>query len=181
LSAPRELYLVSGDREERVLAEKVATSRYRVSLGDRVYDVDAVGGGVTWSLLVGGRQCESTVIETGSSSGRIEYSVSTGLDAQRVEVLEPLAYLTARRGRGQERDRTGVAKAYMPGRVVSFLVQEGEVVAQGQSVLVLEAMKMENEIASEAAGIVTKIYVEKGAAVEAGDPLFEVSPRPDSA
>ena len=66
--------------------------------------------------------------------------------------------------------------AQMPGRVVAVLVEEGEAVAAGQGLVVLEAMKMENEIQAEAAGVVTKILVEAGQAVEGGDPLFEVGP-----
>ena len=62
----------------------------------------------------------------------------------------------------------------MPGRVVEILVQEGEEVTAGQGVLVLEAMKMENEIRAEHDGTITKIHVQPGQAVEGGDPLFEM-------
>ena len=64
----------------------------------------------------------------------------------------------------------------MPGRVVALLVAQGDQVEPGQGVLVLEAMKMENEIAAEAAGVVSQFFVEEGQAVEGGDPLFEVEP-----
>ncbi len=64
----------------------------------------------------------------------------------------------------------------MPGRVVALLVDEGDEVEPGQGVVVLEAMKMENEIAAEHGGVVTKVHVEPGQAVEGGDPLFELGP-----
>jgi pyruvate carboxylase subunit B len=63
----------------------------------------------------------------------------------------------------------------MPGRVVKFLVSEGDEVISGQGLVVLEAMKMENEITAERAGTVRKILVEEGQAVEGGDSLFELS------
>jgi pyruvate carboxylase subunit B len=62
----------------------------------------------------------------------------------------------------------------MPGRVVELLVEVGQEVASGQGLVVLEAMKMENEILAESAGVVRQILVEPGQAVEAGDPLLEM-------
>jgi biotin carboxyl carrier protein len=62
----------------------------------------------------------------------------------------------------------------MPGRVVEILAAEGERVEAGQGVLVLEAMKMKNEIQAESAGVVTRILVDEGQTVEGGDPLFEM-------
>jgi biotin carboxyl carrier protein len=62
----------------------------------------------------------------------------------------------------------------MPGRVVSLMVEEGQEVADGEGLVVLEAMKMENEIRAETAGVVRKILVTEGQTVEGGDPLFEI-------
>ena len=64
--------------------------------------------------------------------------------------------------------------AYMPGRVVAVLVEQGHRVEVGQGIVVLEAMKMENEIRAEVAGVVTKLHVRPGQSVEGGDPLFEI-------
>jgi biotin carboxyl carrier protein len=62
----------------------------------------------------------------------------------------------------------------MPGRVVAVLAEEGARVEAGQGVVVLEAMKMENEIRAERAGTLARLHVRPGQAVEGGDPLFEV-------
>ena len=64
--------------------------------------------------------------------------------------------------------------AYMPGRVVTLLVAAGDEVQAGQGVLVLEAMKMENEIQAERQGVIRRLLVKPGQAVEGGDPLFEM-------
>ena len=61
--------------------------------------------------------------------------------------------------------------ASMPGKVVRFLVEENAQVEAGQGVVVVEAMKMQNEIKSPKAGIVVKLAVAAGAAVNAGDVL----------
>ena len=61
--------------------------------------------------------------------------------------------------------------APMPGKVVRFLVGENAPVEAGQGVVVVEAMKMQNEIKSPKKGIVVKLAVAEGAAVNAGDVL----------
>jgi biotin carboxyl carrier protein len=62
----------------------------------------------------------------------------------------------------------------MPGRVAAVLVEAGAQVAAGTGIVVLEAMKMQNEIQAERAGVVRQIFVEPGQAVDGGDPLFEL-------
>lgn len=76
-----------------------------------------------------------------------------------------------------ETPNTGaVIKAPMPGRVVRIPVIPGDCVAAGAGLLVLEAMKMENEIKSAAAGVVTAVLVTPGQAVEKGQILIELGP-----
>lgn len=70
--------------------------------------------------------------------------------------------------------RPGDVTTSMPGTVIDILVQEGETVTAGQSVLVLEAMKMESEIPAPMAGTVIKIHVNKGQGVNPDDALIEI-------
>jgi biotin carboxyl carrier protein len=65
--------------------------------------------------------------------------------------------------------------APMPGTILDILVSEGQKVNKGDIVLILEAMKMENEIAAIADGVVSKIYTSKSTNVSAGDPLLTIS------
>jgi biotin carboxyl carrier protein len=62
----------------------------------------------------------------------------------------------------------------MPGRVVRLAVETGQKVEVGDVLLVLEAMKMENEIRAEAAGSVASVAVQAGASVAAGDTLLVI-------
>lgn len=64
--------------------------------------------------------------------------------------------------------------APMPGTILDILVTEGQTVKKGEIILILEAMKMENEIAAAADGTVAKIYTSKSATVSAGDPLLTI-------
>ena len=68
----------------------------------------------------------------------------------------------------------GSVKSVMPGVVVSLLASEGDEVEEGQPLLVLEAMKMQNEIAAPAAGTVRLIHVKEGEAVSAGAKLVDL-------
>lgn len=66
-------------------------------------------------------------------------------------------------------------KAPMPGSVIEVKVSEGDKVESGDVLLVLEAMKMENELTASTAGTVTEILVKKGDTVNSGDPLVTLS------
>jgi glutaconyl-CoA/methylmalonyl-CoA decarboxylase subunit gamma len=68
----------------------------------------------------------------------------------------------------------GVIKSPMPGRVVRVLVAVGDEVAEGAACVVVEAMKMENELVASRAGKVKVVHVQPGATVESGAPLVEV-------
>jgi 3-methylcrotonyl-CoA carboxylase alpha subunit len=67
-----------------------------------------------------------------------------------------------------------VVNAPMPGLVKAVLVEPGAEVSAGTRLVVLEAMKMENEITAPRAGRVTKVHIEAGTVVEAGKPLITV-------
>lgn len=63
----------------------------------------------------------------------------------------------------------------MPGIILSILVDEGQIVSAGDPLLVLEAMKMENEIHAPRSGMVKKILVRQGSDVRQGTPLIELA------
>jgi biotin carboxyl carrier protein len=83
---------------------------------------------------------------------------------------------TARRDRGAGAGEEGrrLLKAVMPGRIVRVLVHPGEKVTRGQGIIVVEAMKMENELASPKDGTVTGILVSESDRVESGAPLVVI-------
>jgi biotin carboxyl carrier protein len=69
---------------------------------------------------------------------------------------------------------SGVVRAPMPGRVVKVLVEPGTKVEKGAAVVVVEAMKMENELSAPATGVVERVVVTAGDAVERGAALVEI-------
>ena len=94
-----------------------------------------------------------------------------------VEVLDERGrHIRQLTGSGQGKSGESALKAPMPGLVVRVDVEPGQAVVEGQGVLVLEAMKMENELRASAAATVVTVRVTPGAAVEKGDVLVEYSP-----
>ena len=69
----------------------------------------------------------------------------------------------------------GTIKAVMPGVILDLTVAEGDVVEEGQPLLILEAMKMQNEIGAPGPGRIARIHVGAGQAVAAGEPLIELA------
>src|SRR5208283_425484 len=89
-----------------------------------------------------------------------------------VEVRDPRSLRGRVRAGGDHGPRKIVAP--MPGKVVRLLVHPGDNVEAGVGVAVVEAMKMQNEVKSPKKGIVQKVFVSAGAAVNAGDVLMIV-------
>jgi biotin carboxyl carrier protein len=132
----------------------VGTSPLRIMVLDgKSYEVVVVPGGERgkWRLAMGGERFEADVVD------------------------ERQHAIRAMLGRSGPSPTGGKIKAPMPGLVVRVLVEEGQVVPAGAGVVVVEAMKMENELAAPVAGVVRRVLVVPGAAVEKGQVLAEIS------
>jgi biotin carboxyl carrier protein len=143
--------------------------RYRVVLGSEELDVDArpTGGG-GWSLLIGHASAAADVADEDGS-----YVVYVEGEAYSIRVEEETRYIIRTRG-GAASTGGQVLKAPMPGRVVVVEVTVGQAVQAGDGLLILEAMKMENEFKATAAGTVKEIRVETGQIVNPGDTLLVI-------
>lgn len=71
---------------------------------------------------------------------------------------------------------SGRVTSSMPGKIVRILVKEEDSVAEGAGLLILEAMKMENQVKAPLAGVVTRVHVAEGASVEADVVLVDIEP-----
>lgn len=157
-----------GERELQVVVERHG-SGYRVRLDDRWITADLVNVGNLRSLrLEDGTQISLVHHVAGNT-----HEISLGGSIIKVEVIDPLA--AKRRRRDDEMSSGGVIKALMPGRVVRVLVAKGDAVKKGAGLLILEAMKMENEIQAPADGVVEELFVNAGQTVEAGADLALIS------
>jgi biotin carboxyl carrier protein len=123
-----------------------------------------------YSILVGGRSYE---VRVGPEAEPNEYAVRIGSVQYRVAVHDPRTRRRASAATAAGGPKTLTAP--MPSKVVKVLVREGDEVAEGQGLLVTEAMKMQNELRAPRAGRVEHIHVAEGAGVETGAPLVRLA------
>jgi biotin carboxyl carrier protein len=149
------------------ISELTALS-YRVKLAGSEHEVDVRRIGPTsFSILICDRSFDLEVMRDGD-----ELIVASRGNAIRVR-LEDALRDSHRIGRGLRSQTAGPAevKAMMPGRIVSVLVKPGDDVVQKQGLVVVEAMKMENELKSPKAGKIIEVRVSPGQTVEKGELL----------
>jgi len=146
-----------------------AQGRFSVTIGPERLAVDAreTGEGI-WSILLDGA---SHVAEVTERDG--VYMVDVAGERYAIRVEEESRYIIRTRG-ARAGDRGQVLKAPMPGKVTLIEVAVGQAVAPGDGLIVLEAMKMENEFKAQVAGTVKEIRVAAGQAVNPGDVLLVI-------
>jgi biotin carboxyl carrier protein len=143
-------------------------SSYRVKLGERWISADLITAGGLRSLrLEDGTQFLLTHHREGTT-----HQITIGATRLDIDIVDPLAI---RRKRGDDHlGDSGIIKALMPGRIARVLVEKGAEVRRGAGLLVLEAMKMENEIPAPADGVIDEIFVKAGDTVEGGAELLHL-------
>jgi biotin carboxyl carrier protein len=160
----------SGQNTRTVELER-AFAGWRVTLDGKPVAVDAVEiAPNTLSLLLEGQSFEVTV--TPSPDGKLKLHTRT--HEFTAEVIDPRAWSGGRRGNVEAEGRQQVV-APMPGKVVRILVKAGDPVEAGQGLLVVEAMKMQNEIRSPKRGTVERVLAKEGQPVNAGEVLCVVA------
>jgi len=169
----RYLAKVSG-REIALEVIRLEGGRFNVRVDGRERRVDMRHDGATMLLTVEGRRREAVVIPGGGrgTTGERVWEVTIGPRVYPVGLADPLGLAIDRIEPGGS-GRSEV-RSVMPGRVVTVLVQAGDVVSAGQGVVVVEAMKMENTIVASRAGRVVDVKVRAGEAVETGMTLVVI-------
>ena len=129
-------------------------------------DVERLPDGEVYSLLVAGASHEVRVTPTAEGLDVIVEGLRVP-----VEVRHPLEKLLQSAARGGPARAGETIASPMPGVVVAWRVQPGDHVAAGQAVVVVEAMKMQNELTARLGGVVAELLVPERASVAAGQPL----------
>jgi biotin carboxyl carrier protein len=144
----------------------------RVTVDGRAHSatLEVISGTPLRQLLIDGRPLTLSV----EAVGRGRWALTPKGERWEVEVLdERTRHIRSLAGGGNQRRAAGVLRAPMPGLVVRVQAQPGESVAAGDPLVVLEAMKMENELKAGAPGMVKSVRVAPGEAVEKGQVLVE--------
>jgi len=157
---------LSGKKSHIVELERNG-SGWRILLDGRPVDADAVEiAPYTLSILLNGQSYEIRV--SPAPDGKLK--LQTGTHEFTAEVIDPRAWSGRRHGRVEAEGRQQIV-APMPGKVVRLLVNAGDHVEMGQGLLVVEAMKMQNEIRSPKSGTVQRVLAKEGQPVNAGEVL----------
>ena len=146
---------------------KADGTAYLVTVDGRPHDVEVAHSGHSWSLLIGTRSYE-VAFERRPAGETLVYVDGHPVSTRRAGLLRPAAHSTDARVGPQ------AVVAPMPGRILKVLVKKGDAVAARQGLVVVEAMKMENELRSPKAGTVVDVRVSDGTLVEAGAVLVIV-------
>ncbi len=161
----------SSGEKTRVIDLERNASGWRATLDGRPVAVDAAEiAPNTLSILLDGQSFEISV--TPSQDGKL--NLHTGTQEFTAEVIDPRAWSGRRHGSVEAEGRQQII-APMPGKVVRLLVKAGEHVEAGQGLLVVEAMKMQNEIRSPKSGTVERVLAKEGQPVNAGEILAWVN------
>mgnify|MGYP005683371389 FL=1 len=123
----------------------------KVIVNGTEYEVQLESEGTVWKATVGGKTFD-------------------------IEMPEAAVAAKPKRSGGRKKKKSGTVSANIPGKVVTVEVEEGQTVEEGQVVLILEAMKMQNEIQAPVSGTVVSVQCEEGQAIEANVPLVVIEP-----
>ncbi|RJP20504.1 MAG: acetyl-CoA carboxylase biotin carboxyl carrier protein subunit [Deltaproteobacteria bacterium] len=159
-----------GEKDVKVSVEEVGGAGYRVSIDGVEHVVDAHPvAGTLWSILYGNESFEVDVTRLPSE----EFEVLIQGDCHKFAMMNEQRRAMIRSG-GKGAAGKAMVTCPMPGKVVKLLVSVGQEVRADQGVIVVEAMKMENELKSALAGKVKEIFVKEGEVVESGAKLLLV-------
>lgn len=154
------------DKEFRLNLEEKTESNILVSFGKRKYHVSVEFLSPDEILL----NIDGKIYDIIINSNSLYYSVCVNGKFFKIERKSAQRILE----REVEKPKKQDIRTSMPGRIVKIFVEEGSKVKEGQPILVLEAMKMQNEIKSPQSGIIITINPKAGDSVETGSLLFSV-------
>jgi len=146
-------------------------SKYKVDIDSQIYDLDIEKvESDAYSILYNGHSINMEMIQGNSLN---HYKVNTHNNYYEIEVID-----AATRYRNKSKSDllagSNIISTPMPGKIVKIPLQQGDTVEKGQTVIVVSAMKMESEYKAAKDGIIKKLHVKEGDAVEGNQPLIEI-------
>lgn len=154
-------------KEFRLNLTQTKGNDIRVSLGKKTYEVSVEFIGTDEILLNVDGKIYDVIVNANTTSYTV-YVNGRCLQIEKKSVRQILGPQTGKQ-------RMVKVQTSMPGRIVKVLMEEGEEVEAGQAVMILEAMKMQNEIKSPQSGRISKIMPQAGDSVETGAILFTIN------
>ena len=162
-------YVATVGGQEHVVEVAVrADGLYRLVIGDREWEVDArlTAQGI-YSLLIDNVSYVADVVDAAGAC-----FVGVRGETYAITVEEQTRHIIRTKGGVAPGGGGQTLKAPLPGKISRVAVRPGDAIQAGDTLLVIEAMKMENELRAGAAGTITEVRVQVGQAVNAGDVLI---------
>ncbi|HSQ34881.1 MAG TPA: biotin/lipoyl-containing protein [Candidatus Binatia bacterium] len=157
----REYIMAVGGTEFHAGIKELTAEYALVQVDDKEYKV-------VLKQLGSGQSVFSTLARSAPVAPAAAPAAAAGKEAAPVMTPPPQSTAGSQEG-------SSAIPAPLPGLVLEVLVKEGDAVKAGQALLVMEAMKMENQIQAPFDGTVKKVFVQKGANISEGDKLIEIS------
>lgn len=148
----------------------MATKNYKITIAGQTYDVEV--GDTSSSPVEVSVDGTTYQVEIPDSAAPAASAGTPAISAPKpvTPAPQPVARPSVPTAGGD-----GVVRSPMPGKIISVSVSVGDTVTKGQSILILESMKMENTIASPIDGSVSAVHVSANAAVQHGQTLVEIA------
>jgi biotin carboxyl carrier protein len=165
----------SGALTRNLELEALGGGRYTITVDGKPREVDArrLAGG-NWSVLIDGQSYDIELEVAGATEREGAYNTLVRGHVVGLTVQDERRVRMSAGARKVKVEGPQLVKCPMPGKVVKVLVEPEQVVEDGTPLLIIEAMKMENEIRAPTKGKVTRIYVEAGQTVESHAKLVSI-------
>jgi biotin carboxyl carrier protein len=161
--------IAESDDEKHAVEIKRDGANITADVGGRVYELETSQPEPNVWLFKLENKIYQIFVSPNERTGE-PFTVSVGNRSYEIKVYDPKR-LRGSDGAGEHADGASEIKTAMPGKLVRVLVESGAEIKKGDGVLIVEAMKMQNEMKSPKDGIVKEIRFKEGATVNAGDVL----------
>lgn len=161
-----------GDRMANVKLISREGNKVQIRVDEKVYDLDLVEveHGI-YSVIYNNRSYNIELVEGDTAK---DFTVNTYEEDFEINIIDAEARYLMNRGGEDDDDGDRSISSPMPGKVVKIPVKEGDEVAEGTTVVIVEAMKMQSEYKVKVDRVVKEILVKEGDAVDANQPLVIV-------
>ncbi|TDN99970.1 acetyl-CoA carboxylase biotin carboxyl carrier protein subunit [Sunxiuqinia elliptica] len=161
-----------GDRIASVKILNQNENLIEIMVDDKVYNIDLMHNDEgTFSIIENNRSHNISLVPSQKPKTYTAYTLYNTYD---LEVIDAEARYIRNRGAGGISVSDKQIVAPMPGKIVKVLVQEGDTVSQGQTAVIISAMKMESEYKAAVDGVVKRVNVSDGDTVESNQVLVEI-------
>jgi len=162
--------VISGERTAKIEMLERSGNLLRIAVDDKIYELDCVttGNGV-YSVISDGKSYDIDVVQGKSNK---HFIVNSDMTEYKVEIVDAESRYVKAMNKAKGFDEGNTIFCPMPGKIVKVLVNAGDAVEAGQTLVIVSAMKMESEFKASKAGIVKEVAVKEEETVIGGQKMI---------